>query len=137
MKPLLLIKWADVTVQLLALLVTPAIMIHDGGFMAGWIALGAAQVLSCAANLIGLKKQYRARSRRGYELIIGVFLAACIPFEYFRFDIPVDLITDIIEGIVIATVVASPALAIWYFTITIAEMFKIHNDEDATHPEAN
>ena len=134
MKPLLVLKWIDLTIQILALIVTPVIMIQNGGLLAGWLALGAAQVLSSVVNLIGLKKQYRAKSRRGYEVIIAVFLAACIPFEFYRYDISIDFITDIIKGIVVTTVVASPALAIWYFTITIAEMFKIDNNENVTHP---
>lgn len=137
MRPLLLLKWIDSAIQILALIITPAIVNQRGALLAGWVALGAAQVLSCAANLIGLKKQYRAKSRRGYEVIIAIFLAACIPFQFYRFDIPIDWIVDVIKGIVIATVVASPALAIWYFTMTIAEMFKIHNNEDTTHIEAN
>ncbi len=120
-----LLKRIDLAVQLLAFIVTTGIMIHDGGLFAGWVALGAAQVLSCGVNLLGMKKQYRAKGRRGYEVLIAIFIATIIPL---MIKIPHYMcpgLLDISGSICVLIVLASPALAFLYFAITITEMLNI------------
>lgn len=132
MRPLLFLKWFDLVGQILALVITTIVMIDDGSLLAGWVALGAAQVLSCGANFFGLQRQYRNKSRRAYEGLIVIFLVAGMPYLFHTTRFLAYILHSVTGSICYAFILASPILAIWYFVITITEINKIQRNEDAT-----
>lgn len=126
MKALAYFKYMDVIVQLLAFFVPLALPGVSGAVLVGWISFGAAQTLSCFINRLALPKDYRVKSRIGYEVFSAVFVLGCLLTWITDVHAHVYCLREVGQCIVYAGICASPGLGAWYLVITIREIKKIN-----------
>lgn len=118
MNRIVILKLSDLIIQLLSLLVPIILSGVLFNVLTGWMALGAAQTLSCSINYVLLKKQDRARGRRIYEYFSAAFVVSVTGYWFTNDHLPFLLLKNICEALSVAMIWLSPGLAIWYFIIT-------------------
>jgi|GEM_PF-1438380 len=80
-----------------------------------YFTVGGVQFLSCLKNMITLPRGARARSRRGYEILLLIVIVLFFgSWALGKGEIAM------IEAAALLAI--SPLMAIWYFAITISEL---------------
>jgi len=123
MKTLLSLKYVDLLIQGLALVIPLVSCLFYGGAnnLAAYFTVGGAQVLSCLAH-IGLPSRLRSDQRKYYEWTLATVLLL--------FLVAALLLLPVVLYLALGLLFISPFLALWYTLICYQELCTVKRYTD-------
>lgn len=132
----IILKCLDIAFQLCAFFIPLVVEAGGSGLLAGWVALGAAQTISCGINRLALRKEQRSVGRRFYQVVLMVILIIFSLAIVLR-DISVyeSKLAALVRMLAEISIAVSPILAIWYLIISILDILRISAREQPLDPQ--
>ena len=135
MKTTIILKCLDPIIQLCAFFIPLVTNMDGGGILTGWVALGAAQTISCGINRVALTKAQRSAGRKFYQAILVVILVIfCLTAMLHDISVYDNKLVAVVRLLTEISIAVSPILAVWYLIISVLDILSISAQDQPLDP---